>query len=86
MVISQEWNKTDIKDAKIITLKNCLSKLEGNKTSILVTAQGGGGNRTQTCTNTKGSNPNKIYVGGLNNIESWRVNKSKDNITRYCQC
>ena len=62
-----------------------MSKLEGNKTSILVTAQEGGGNRTQTCTNTKGSDPNKIYVGGLNNIESWRVNKSKDNITRYGQ-
>ena len=51
---------------------------------ILATAQGGGGNRTQTPNNTKnkGRDPKKVYVEGLNNIESWRVNKSKGNINR----
>ena len=43
--------------------------LRGN-TSVLATVQVGGCNRTQTCNNTKGSNPNKIYGGGLNNLES----------------
>ena len=54
MVVSKGWNKTDINDGKIITLTTHLSKLERNKTSILVTFQGGGGNRTQTFTNTIG--------------------------------
>ena len=47
----------------------------------------GGCNRTQTRNNTnnKGSDPNNIYVERLNNIESWRVKKSKDKITRYGQ-
>ena len=62
-----------------------MSKLEGNKTSVLVTFQGGGGNITHTCTNNKGRDPNKIYVEGLNTLEYRRVNKSKDNIIRYGQ-
>ena len=35
-----------------------------------------------TTTNTKGMDPNKSYAEGINSIESWRVNKSKDKITR----
>ena len=85
LVASKEQTKTDIKDAKIITLTTCLSKLERKKQYILVTVQGGGVNITQTFTNTKGREPNNTYVEGLNNLESWRVNKSKDNITRYGQ-
>ena len=41
-----------------------------------------GGNITQNLTKTKLRDPNKIYAEGLNNIESWRVKKSKDKITR----
>ena len=33
----------------------------------------------------KGRDPSKSYVEGIKNIESWRVNKSKDKITRYGQ-
>ena len=62
-----------------------MSKLEGNKTSVLVTFQGGGGNTAHTCTNNKGRDPNKSYVEGLNNIESWRVHKLKDYISIYGQ-
>ena len=59
-----------------------MSKLKKNKTSILATVQVGGGNITQTCTKNKVRDPNNSYVGGLNDLESWRVKKSKENITR----
>ena len=85
MVASKEWTKKYIKDAKIITLTTRLYKLDKIKTSVLVTVQGEGGNKTQNRTNTKGRDPNKIYVQLINNIQSCRVNKSKDNITRYGQ-
>ena len=54
---------------------------------VLATAQVGGGNRnhTRNNTNNKGRDPNKSFVEGLNNIESWRVNKSKDKIARNGQ-
>ena len=55
-------------------------KLE-KKTSVLVTVQGGGGNRTHTRTKNKGRNINKSYAEGLNNIESWIFKTSKDKIT-----
>ena len=80
MLTSKEWTKTDPKDAKIIALTTCLSKLDKN-TSDFVTVQGGGGNITQTQTNTKGRYPKKSYAEGLKNLESWRVKTSKDKIT-----
>ena len=70
------------KNAKILSLTTRLSKQEKNKNSVLATVKGGGGNITHTRTNTKVSYPNKSYVEVLNNLESCRVNKSKDNITR----
>ena len=78
MVSEKEWTKTDHKYAEIIALTTCLSKLEKNKTSILATVKGGGGNITQTHINTKRRYPNKSYVEGLKNIESWRFNKPKE--------
>ena len=59
--------KTDPKDNKIHSLTTCLYKLEKNEAFVLATAQRGGGNRTQTCTNpnTKGREPKNIYVEGL---------------------
>ena len=59
-----------------------MSRLYINITYFLAEAQGGGGNVIKTRTNTKGRDPNNIYVGGPNNIESWIVKKSKDKITR----
>ena len=59
-----------------------MSKLDKNKTSFLKTVKAGGGNRTQTHTNTKGRYPNKSYVEGLNKILPYRFNKSTDTITR----
>ena len=56
-----------------------MSRLEENKTSVLATVQGGGGNITQIRTNTKGRYPNNIYVVGIKKIESWIVHKLKDN-------
>ena len=44
-----------------------------------------GVNRTQTRTDTKISNPSKSYVEVINNVESWSVNKSEENINRYGQ-
>ena len=85
MVAAKEWNKTNTKDDKCFSLTTCLSKLEKNENSVLATVQGGGSNRTQTCTNTKGRDPNKSCVEGLNNIEYWRVRKSKDKITTHGQ-
>ena len=82
MVASKEQNKTDPKDGKIITLTNHLSKLKEKNTSVLVTFQRGGGNTTQTHTNNIVKETKNSYVEGLNNLESWRVNKSKDDITR----
>ena len=73
--------KTDPKDAEIISHTTILSNLE-KKTSVLATVHGVGGNRTQTNTNTKIKEPNKIYFEGPNNIESWRANTSKEEITR----
>ena len=67
MVAAKYWTKKEIKDAKIIVLTTRLYKLQ-KKTSILETVQGGGGNITQTRANTKGREPNMIYVEGLNNI------------------
>ena len=81
MVSARERTKTVPKDDKIIALITCLTKLENTKTSVLATVQGGGGgNRTQTRTNTKVRDPNNSYVEVINNIESWRVRKSKDKI------
>ena len=45
MLAANEWTKTDPKDAKILALTTSLSKLEKNKTSVLETTQGVGGNR-----------------------------------------
>ena len=36
----------------------------------------------KTTPTIKEGNPNKSYVEGIQNIELWRVNKPKDNITR----
>ena len=38
-----------------------MSKLYKNKTSVFEIVQGVGGNRTHTCTNTKGREPNNNY-------------------------
>ena len=84
MVPAKEWTNTDSKDAKILALTTCLSKFD-IKTSILASVQRGRGNRPHTCTNTKGREPNQSYVEELNNIVSWRFNKSKDMITRDVQ-
>ena len=54
--------------------------LSSRKKSILATVQGWGGNRTHNRTTTKGRDPNKSYVEGLNNIESWRVKKSEEKL------
>ena len=56
-----------------------------SNSSVLEKVQGGGGNRNQTPANNKVSYLNKSYVEGLNNIESCRVNKSKNKIIRYGQ-
>ena len=84
MAAAKYWTKIDPKDAKIILPTNYLSKLDENQTSVLATFQEGGGNinQTHTNTNTKVRHPNKSYVEGLNRIESCRVTKSKDNVTR----
>ena len=82
MVATKEQNNTDPEDDKILALPTRLSKLEKNKTSVLEKVQGGGGNITHNHTNSKGRYPNKSYVQVLNNLESQRVNISKDNITR----
>ena len=82
MVSSKEWTKTDPNDAKTILLTTHLYKLDKEKNSVLATVQGVGGNRTQILTKTKGRDPNKSYVEGINNIEPWRVKKSKDKVTR----
>ena len=37
MVSAEEWNKTDPKDAKTLSLTKILSKLENNKNSVLET-------------------------------------------------
>ena len=84
-VAAKEWTNTYHNYAKILALPTCLSKVYKNKTSVLSTFQGGGCNITQTCTNIKVSESNKSYAEGLNDLESWRVNKSKKNITRYVQ-
>ena len=68
MVAAKEWTKTDPKDSQILSLTTRLNKLDKTKTSVLATVQGGGGNTTQTRTNTKERYPNKIYVEGINNI------------------
>ena len=82
MVAAKYWTNTYPKDAEIITLPTRLSKLE--KKYFLETDQLGGVNVTYNRNNTNNNrrNPNKIYVEEINNIESWRVNKSKDEITR----
>ena len=54
MTAAKECTKTDPKDAKILALKNRLSKLDKNKNSLLATIQVVGGNITHTHTNTKG--------------------------------
>ena len=54
MVAEKEWTKIDPKDAKILALTTCLSKLDKNKTYFLETVKGGEGNITKTCVNTKG--------------------------------
>ena len=64
----------------MIALTTCFYKID--KIYILARIQGRGGNRTQNPTKTKRREPNKSYVEGLHNLESWRVNKSKDKITR----
>ena len=81
MVAAKEWTNTDPKDAKVLALTTRISKLK-RKNSVLETFQGGGCNRTHTRTNTKGRYQNKINVERLNNLESWHVKKSKENITR----
>ena len=82
MVAAIEYTKTYPKDDKIPALTTFMYNLEENKTSILATVQGGGGNRNQTRTNNEGRDSKKSYVEGINNLESWRVKKSKENITR----
>ena len=57
-------------------------RLKKNELSVLTKVQGVGCNRTQNRTNTKGGDPNKSYVEGINNIESCIFKKSKDKITR----
>ena len=70
MVALKKRTNTNPKDAKIIALTTRLYKLEENQTYVLETVQGGGGNRTQTRTNTDNivSDPNKSYVEVINNI------------------
>ena len=53
--------------SKIIALTTCMYNLD-KKTSVLEKVQGGGVNMTQTCTNTKGKDPNNSYVDGLKNL------------------
>ena len=84
MISEQEWTKADHKDAKIFTLTTSLYRLE-KKSSVLATVQGGGGNITQTRTNSYGRDPNMSYIEGINNLEYWRVKKSRENIIRYGQ-
>ena len=72
----------------MFALTTRLTKLD-KKASVLTTVQGIVGNINQTRTNAKLSDPNKRYVEIINNIEYWRVNESKDKITRdgqgwYC--
>ena len=61
-----------------------MSELQ-KKTSVFAIVQGGGGNIKQTPIKTKLRDLNESYAQVLNNIESWRVNKSQENITRYGQ-
>ena len=85
MEATKEWTNTDPKDAKVHALITWMYKLEKQKFPQII--QGGGGNITQTLTNTNnnGRDTNKSYFEGLNNIESWRVEKSRDKIARYVQ-
>ena len=62
-----------------------MSKLDKIKTYVLATIRIGEGNITQTRTNTKGREPNNIYVEGINNHEYWRVKRPTDKIKRYGQ-
>ena len=50
-------------------------KLDKYKTYILETVQGGGENINQAWTNAKGRDPQKRYVEGISNLESWHINK-----------
>ena len=50
-----------------------------------ISFQGGGVNINQNLANTKGRDNNNSYVEVINNIESFHVNKSMGNITRYGQ-
>ena len=81
LVVAKDWTKTDPKDGKFIALTTYLYNIY-RKTYAITTVQGGVVNITQTCTNTNGRDPNKSYIEGINNIESWIVNKSKNNIAR----
>ena len=68
MVAAKKWTKTDLKDSQILALTPRLTKLDKTKTSVLEKVQGGGGNTTQTRTNTKERVPNMSYVEVINNI------------------
>ena len=71
---------------KHIALTTCLSKLEKDNFLVLATVQGGGVNRTRYERTLMGEGGgNKNYVKGLNNLESYRINRSKDKMTRYSQ-
>ena len=78
----KQCTKIDPNDAKVIALTTLLSKLEKKNAYVIATVQSFGVNRTQTLTNTKGRDPNKSSFEEINNLEYWRVKKSKDNITR----
>ena len=56
----------------MLALTTNFSKLEV-KTYVLAKVQVVGGNITQTRTNTKVRDSNKIYFEGLYNLEYWRV-------------
>ena len=55
-------------DDKILALTTIMSKLEKNKTYVLETVQGGGGNRTNARTNNKVRYPNRSYVKGIHKL------------------
>ena len=48
----------------------------------MATIQGVGVTKKQICINTKVRETNKIIFQGLANLDSWRIKKSKDKITR----
>ena len=71
MLSENLYTKTYPKDAKILALTTCLTKLY--KTSLLTTVKRGGGNTNQTRTNTKKGTPTRIMLRDLrilNNVQS----------------